>query len=165
MSNQTSIGTKLVQAVQKEAAMNRPLPMQAEAQDGAVKASVTVTDNDRLSHLAGEIKVSVDSGANNASTKAKAESFAGRTTYLTERLGYVETDAGGTAVLRSTPETMRGKKSEYYEARVGESDVSLKRYKAHAQKGGRDAVPFHVTDDTLARIADDATAALTSRKK
>jgi hypothetical protein len=103
MSNHSSIGTKLVQAVQKEAAMNRPLPMQAEAQDGAVKASVTVTDNDRLSHLAGEIKVSVDSGANNASTKAKAESFAGRTTYLTERLGYVETDAGGTAVLRSTP--------------------------------------------------------------
>jgi hypothetical protein len=37
---------------------------------------------------------------------------------------------------------MRGKKSEYYEARVGESDVSLKRYKAHEQKGGRDAVPF-----------------------
>jgi hypothetical protein len=165
MSNQSSIGTKLVQAVQKEAAMNRPLPMQAEAQEGNVKASVTVTDNDRLSHLAGEVKVSVDSGASNASTKAKAEAFAGRTSYLTERLGYVETDAGGTSVLRSTPETMRGKKSEYYEARVDESDISLKRYKAHEQKGGRDAVPFHVTDDTLARIADDAAAALTIRKK
>jgi hypothetical protein len=165
MSNHSSIGTKLVQAVQKEAAMNRPLPMQAEAQDGNVKASVTVADNDRLSHLAGEVKVSVDSSANNANTRAKAEAFAGRTTYLTERLGYVETDAGGTAVLRSTPETMRGKKSEYYEARVGESDVSLKRYKAHEQKGGRDAVPFHVTDDTLARIADDAAASLTTRKK
>jgi hypothetical protein len=139
--------------------------MQAEAQDGAVKASVTVADNDRLSHLAGEVKVSVDSGVSNANTKAKAEAFAGRTTYLTERLGYVETDAGGTAVLRSTPETMRGKKSEYYEARVGESDVSLKRYKAHEQKGGRDAVPFHVTDDTLARITDDAAAALNTRKK
>lgn len=166
MSNQSSIGTKLVQAVQKEAAMNRPLPMQAEAQDGAVKANVTVTDNDRLSHLAGEVKVSVTGSASNqANTKAKAEAFAGRATYLTERLGYVETDAGGTSVLRSTPETMRGKKSEYYEARVGDSDVSLKRYKAHEQKGGRDAVPFHVTDDTLARIADDAAAALTTRKK
>ncbi|HEX8237262.1 MAG TPA: hypothetical protein VF600_14985 [Abditibacteriaceae bacterium] len=165
-SNQTSIGTKLVQAVQKEAAMNRPLPLQAEAQDGAVKASVIVADNDRLSHLAGEVKVSVSGGASKAaSPKAKAEAFAGRTTYLTERLGYVETDAGGTAVLRSTPETMRGKKSEYYEARVGDSEMSLKRYKPHAQKGGRDAVPFHVTDDTLARIADDGAAALTTRKK
>jgi hypothetical protein len=165
MSNHSSIGTKLVQAVQKEAAMNRPLPLQAEAQDGNVKASVTVADNDRLSHLAGEVKVSVAGGANSADTKAKAEAFAGRTSYLTERLGYVETDAGGTSVLRSTPETMRGKKSEYYEARVDESDISLKRYKAHEQKGGRDAVPFHVTDDTLARIADDAAAALTIRKK
>jgi hypothetical protein len=42
MSNHTSIGTKLVQAVQKEAAMNRPLPMQAEGQDWRRKASVTV---------------------------------------------------------------------------------------------------------------------------
>ena len=158
-----SIGAKLVQAVQKEAAMQRPLPLETEARDGAISARVKLSDHDRLGHLAQEVKISVDK-AGSASTKSKAETFAGRATYLTERLGHVETDAGGSEILRSTPDTMRGKGSEYFEAKVGEGEVSLQRFKPR-QGGGRENVPFHLTDDTLARVTDDAASALTSRSR
>lgn len=158
------IGAKLVQAVQKEAAMQRPLPLEAQAQDGGVSARVKLSDHDRLGHLAQEVKIKVDKGGT-ASTQTKAEGFASRTTYLTESLGRVETDAGGNEILRSTPQTMRGRGSEYFEAKISDSEVSLQRFKPRAQGGGRDSVPFHVTDDTLARIADDAASALTTRSK
>lgn len=163
MSTQISIGTKLVQAVQKEAAMRRPLPLQATVEEGGVKASVALTDHDRLSHLAGEVKVAVTPDARPArNPQSKAEAFAGRATYLTEALGFVETDAGGTAVLRSQPAAMRGKGTEYFEARVGESELSLKRYQSRAGRGGRDAVPFPLTDETLARLTDDAASSLSA---
>lgn len=160
--NQQSIGAKLVQAVQKEAAMQRPLPLEASAQDGAVNASMKLSDHDRLGHLAQEIKIKVDQ-AGSASTRTKAEAFAARATYLTERLGHVETDAGGSEILRSTPQTMRGPRSEYFEAKVSDSEVSLQRFKPRESGGGREEVPFHATDDTLARITDDAASVLTTQ--
>jgi hypothetical protein len=161
-----SIGTKLTQSVQKEAAMGRPLPLNPQAQEGAVSASATLADHDRLGNLAENIRVQTDAPSQ-SSTQQKAEKFAERVTYLPERLGYVETDAGGSSILRSTPVTMRGKKSEYFEARVGNDELSLTRFKPRVVGGGREAVPFHVTDDALSRITDDAAQALQTpvRKK
>ena len=167
-----SLGTKLVQAVQKEAAMQRPLPLEATANHGNVAASVTLTDNDRLSHLASEVTIKVTgegksrkAASRSAGAQRKAETFAARATYLTEPLRFVETDAGGTAVLRSKPETMSAPRSEYFEAHVTETSVSLKRYQPHRDKPGRAAVPFCVTDDVLARLADDAAAVLAPASK
>jgi hypothetical protein len=159
-----SIGTKLTQAILKEAAMKRPLPLEAHAQDGQVSATAKLVDHDRLGNLAESVAVRSDNAAS-SSTRSKAEDFANRATYLPERLGFVETEADGGAVLRSTPQTMRGKNSEYFEAKVGDNEMSLERFKPRDSGGGRDNVPFHVTDDTLARIADDAAQALQSQTK
>lgn len=159
-----SIGTKLTQAIQKEAAMKRPLPLEAHAQDGQISATAKLVDHDRLGNLAENITVKSDNAAP-SSTRSKAETFAHRATYLPERLGFVETEAGGSAVLRSTPETMRGKNSEYFEAKIGDNEVSLERFKPRESGGGRDNVPFHVTDDTLGRLANDAAQALQTPHK
>ena len=169
-----SLGIKLVQAVQKETAMKRPLPLCATADDSsggkrgtAVTASVTLTDNDRFSHMAEEVTVKVTGNPQSTvrNPQFKAERFAERATYLTESLQFVETDGGGSAILRSSPETMRGPRTAYYEARVDESAISLKRYQPHEDKPGRAATPFCVTDEVLARLVDDAAAVLAPPRK
>ena len=169
----TSLGTRLVQAVQKEAAMQRPLPICAIVHEDSAKglrvgASVTLVDNDRLSHLASEITVTVtpskSSRAKAQNPQLTAENYASRATYLTESLQFVEGDASGAAILRSTPQTMRAKGAEYFEARVTQSNLSLKRFRPHSSKPGREAVAFCVTDDVLARVTDDAANALGVRR-
>jgi hypothetical protein len=177
ISSPISLGTKLVQAVQKEAAMQRPLPLSAVVHDELPKcerldATVILIDNDRLSHLAQQITVSVQQNPSQSTLKAakpvsvqqKAERFAARATYLTEALQFVESDAQGAAILRSTPQTMRARRAEYFEAHLTDSSLTLQRYKPHDDKPGREAVPFCVTDDVLSRLADDAVQTLLNRK-
>jgi hypothetical protein len=65
--------------------------------------------------------------------------------------------------VRSTPQTMRGAREEYFEAKVGAHEISLKRYKPNANKPGRDEVPFCVTDETLERLTNDAAGVLTGK--
>jgi hypothetical protein len=159
-----SLGQQLVQEVQKQAAMKRPLPMNAEAQStlpsgASVEANVVLNDNDRFSHIAEKIQVKSQK-ANGKSPQAIAEKFCERVTYLPERLQFVESDAKGNAIARSSPATMRGKGSEYFEAKIGEDEISLQRFKPNAQKPGRASTPFHVTDETLERLADDAAGVL-----
>ncbi len=162
ISSPISIGTKLVHAVQKEAAMQSPLPLSASAHEdlpkgGRVEASVKLVDNDRLSHLAEAIMIEVQNPKTKfQSPQVVAERFAERATYLTERLQFVEGNAQGAAILRSTPATMRGRRAEYFEARVTEAELSIQRFKPHDDKPGRESVPFCVTADVLARLADDA---------
>lgn len=160
-----SLGTKLVQAVQKEAAMQRPLPMQAVAEEatksGTVTAQIDLADNDRFSHMANQVKVDVSGKKSRApNVQATAEKFAERATYLTERLQFVETDNSGTGILRSSPQTMRGPRTEYFEAEVRDDSISLHRYQPNTDKPGREAVPFCVTDDVLGRFVDDAVGVL-----
>ena len=175
-----SLGIKLMQAVQKEAAMRRPFPLQAQATETALRgmevhASAQVADHDRFSHMASELIVKVEravsipshppaahshSVARAPDPAARAQKFTERATYLTERLQLVETDAGGTAIVRSTPETMAGPRAPYYEAKVREDSIELKRYKPNTGEPGRHAIPFCLTDETLTRVVDDAAAAL-----
>lgn len=166
-----SLGTQVVRAVQKEAAMQRPLPLSARARStlpkgGSAEVEVVLHDNDRFSHMADAIKVkSHPAKAGARKPEANAKAFCDKTTYLTERLRFVESDASGAAVVRSTPETMREKRAEYYEAKVGSDEISLQRFKPNPTGPGREAVPFCVTDETLARIVDDATQVLTQPPK
>lgn len=159
-----SLGTQLVRAVQKEAAMQRPLPLSAHARStlpkgGHVEAEVVLHDNDRFSHLADALKVKSTAKTSGGAVR-KAEQFCERATYLTERLQFVESDAGGNAIARSSPQTMRGPRSEYFEARVGDDEIALQRFKPNAEKPGREAVPFCVTDEILQRLVDDAAGAI-----
>ena len=169
-----SLGTKLIQAVQKEAAMKRPLPLQAIASDelrgrGRVRAAVTLTDNDRFSHMASELKVAIDRSPTKQSNRAarntgeNAIDFVRRATYLTESLQCVEANSGGDTVVRSTPATMRGVRAPYFEAVVGKDELSLRRYQPHTDRPGREDVPFCLTDEVMTRLVEDAAAVLAGK--
>lgn len=48
-------------------------------------------------------------------------------------------------------------------AKGGENEIALCRYQPHANRPGREAIPFCVTDETLSRLADDAAQVLVGR--
>jgi hypothetical protein len=164
-----SLGIKLVQAVQKEAAMKRPFPIQAEAQESikagrktrAISAQVRLCDEDRLSHLAEKVVVHAEGPGRDPENLARR--FAGKTTYLSEALQFVECDAQGAAIVRSTPQTMRAKGAAYFEAKVGKNEITLQRYEPNANRPGRESIPFCITDETLSRLADDAAQVLVGK--
>ena len=164
------LGKKLVQSAHKEAAMKRPFPLQAQAaqslaKGGEITATAEIADTDRFSKMTSEVKVKV-AGAKPGKTEAtatqKAERFAERATYLSESLRHVETDLGGTAIVRSTPETMSERGAPYYEAAVREDEITLRRYSGGKR---REQIPFCVTDDVLGRVVEDAAAVLAPEKK
>jgi hypothetical protein len=167
-----SLGKKLTQAVQKEAAMKTPFPIIAEASDTlrgngrksrGVTAAVKLADNDRFSHMAEEVVVRVENGTRDA--KSVAQRFSERATYLCEALKFVECAGDGAAIVRSTPETMAAKRAPYFEARVKSDEITLRRYQPHLDKPGRAPTPFCVTDDVLTRLVDDAASALALNAK
>ncbi len=163
-----SIGTKLVQAAQKETAMKRPFPLAVEATEilpkgGEIRATAKIADNDRFSHLAQEVKVAVTGVKTRAGAENKARRFAEKATYLTERLQFVETEVGGTAIVRSTPATMVGKGAPYFEAAVGDEEITVRRFQAAPK--GREQTPFCVSDETLSRLVEDAAGVLAGAKK
>ena len=166
-----SLGIKLVQSAQKEAALQRPFPLHAEAVEalpngGEICAQAQIADNDRLSKMASKVTVSVGNAKKSTrgnDMQAKAEKFAEKATYFTEKLRFVETDVGGTAVVRSTPETMAGRGAPYFEAKVKETEITVQRFQAKA-RGGRESVPFCVTDDILARVVEDAADVLAPKR-
>lgn len=169
-----SVRVKLIQAAQKEAALQRPVPYEAHASEplpkgGEIQATVRVADYDRFTKMVEEVKVEVARGhsppGRSSSVEDKASRFAGSVSYLTESLQHVETDLGGTAVVRSTPETMHGKGSPYFEAKITENELSLKRFQPAKGVQPRQAIPFCLTDDQLGRLAEDAAGALSSGKK
>ena len=162
-----SIGNKLVREIEKQVAAGKGLPLMVSSEDGHTTARAVLKDRDRLGSLAEEVSVARSTPPTSAKgdVQQQAEKFAARASYLPERLQFVETDAGGGAILRSSPQTMRAPRSEYFEARIGQSEVSLRRFKPRASGGGREAVPFHTTDDTIGRLVDDAAAVLGPSKK
>ncbi len=162
-----SLGVKIAQAAQKESVLSRPFPQNAEAvveltKGGEVRATAKIVDTDKFSKMAAKITVSTDKKTN-GTVESKAEKFAEKTTYLTEKLQFVEKNVGGTAIVRSSPETMAGRGAPYYEAKVRESEITLERYQAK-KGGGREKVPFCLTDDILVRVVDDAADILTNKK-
>ena len=167
-----SLGKRLVQSAQKEAALGRPLPLEASASEtlgsgATIQARATLADADKYTKMTSEIRVSLD-GENpkrGASAQERAQQFAGSATYLSESLAFVETDEGGTATVRSTPATMNGPRSAYFEARVKNDEVQLQRFQPSERGPGRQSVPFPMSDDILARVVEDAANALKPRRE
>ncbi len=92
--------------------------------------------------------------------QARAQTIAGRTTGLLERLQLIETDPQvGSALLRSDNPSKRGDTLHYYELLLNQDGgCSLKRYQASQEPGvRRQAVPFALTHESLVKLVDDLT--------
>ncbi len=168
-----SLGKKLVQSAQKEAALGRPLPLEASASEtlgsgATIQARATLADADKYTKMTGEVIVSIEGGSKptrGLSAQEKAQRFAESATYLPEQLRFVETDVGGTAIARSTPETMNGRRGPYFEAQVKDDEVRLGRFQPSENGPGRESVPFPLSDDLLGRVVEDAASALKPRRE
>ena len=87
-----------------------------------------------------------------------AEGVAERATGLLERLKVHEVDTHhDTAVLRSDGPTVKGGVAGYYEVVLTGTDrASVSRYQADRAAGTpREQVPFALTHDAIAKLADD----------
>ena len=167
-----SLGKKLVQSAQKEAALGRPLPLEARASEtlssgATIHARATLADADKYTKMTGQVVVSIEGlkPARGLSAQEKVERFAQNATYLPEQLRFVETNPGGTAVARSTPETMSGRRGAYFEAQVKDDEVRFSRFQPDERGPGREDVPFPMSDDLLARVVEDAASALKPRRE
>ena len=95
---------------------------------------------------------------NDAALEAHARKAAGRVTGLMEPLRLVEVDRGQhVAVLRSDAPPVKGDAVQYYEVRfAGRNRVTVERFKANKSgKAGREAIPFALTHEALAKLVDD----------
>ena len=170
-----SLGKKLVQSAQKEAALGRPLPLEASASETAggttIHAHARLVDADKYTKMTGEIVVSIESAkpsatqTRGASSQERVERLAERVTYLPERLSFVETDLGGAAIARSTPDTMSGRRGAYFEAQVKNDEVKIQRFQPGENGPGRESVPFPLSDELLSRLVEDAAGALLPRRE
>lgn len=89
-----------------------------------------------------------------------ADRSAKRITGLLEPLKLIEVDAGRSeALLRSDPPASRGPRVQYYELRLrGTHEAKLQRYQGDRAGGRREAIPFALTHEAIAKLADDLIA-------
>jgi hypothetical protein len=82
-----------------------------------------------------------------------------RITGLLEPLKVIEVDAvRSEAILRSDPPATRGSSVQYYElVLTGTHSAALRRYQADRTGGRREAIPYALTHETIAKIAEDLT--------
>lgn len=100
-------------------------------------------------------------GTTTATVKDWAERVATRVTGLLEPLRLLEVDdARRTAVLRSNEPARRDDELSYYELLLdGNGAANLQRYRASHRPGvRREAVPFALTHESLAKLAGDIAA-------
>jgi hypothetical protein len=93
-----------------------------------------------------------------AALEAHARRAAGRVTGLLEPLRLVEIDRGRhVALLRSDAPATKGDALQYYEVQfAGRNRVTVERFKANKSgPGGREAVPFALTHEAIAKVVDD----------
>ncbi len=170
--NEATLGSKLLQAIHKETLMQSPLPLQVEAAQssgcGQVLVSAEVVDGDRFSHVLGHFAAHIEpSSTKPSSLKPGSKLDAGsvarrlceRVGYLPEALEVVEAQPDESVLVRSSPPTMRGPGTDYFEAVVAGEGFELRRYTPR-EEGGRDEKAFCLPDDILSRLADDAAAIL-----
>jgi len=95
-----------------------------------------------------------------AELTAWAVRSARRVTGLLETIKVIEVDARRSeAILRSDPPAIRGTAVQYYElALAGTHSAVLRRYQAERAGGRREAIPFALTHETIAKVAEDLTA-------
>jgi hypothetical protein len=96
--------------------------------------------------------------ADPAALEAHARKAAGRVTGLLEPLRLIEIDRPREIVLlRSEAPPTKGENVLYYEVEYqGRNRVTVQRYSASKKSpAGRDAVPFTLTHEVLAKLVDD----------
>ncbi len=122
------------------------------------QTTVTAEANDSLAAKVTEVSVARTGPAPDTSTlRGWAESIAAKPVGLPEPLALHEIDAdGGVAILRSAQPTRTGDSVGYYEATLtGTDEAKLKRYRANtAANTPREAVPFVLTHESIAKIAE-----------
>jgi hypothetical protein len=89
--------------------------------------------------------------------RARAGRVADSVTGLLEPLKLLEVDTPkGTALLRSEAPKQAGDSLFYYEVLLGaDSSASARRYEAERNSSNRKQVPFTLTHEALAKLADD----------
>jgi len=92
-----------------------------------------------------------------AALTQQADRLARRVTGLLEPLRLIEVDAArAEALLRSEKPAVRGDELYYYELLLrGEHSSTLRRYKATRAGGRREAVPYALTHEAIAKLAAD----------
>jgi hypothetical protein len=93
-----------------------------------------------------------------AALEAHVRRAAGRATGLLEPLRLVEIDRGRhVALLRSDAPAAKGDAVQYYEVQFqGRNRVTVGRFKAKkVSPAGREAIPFALTHEALAKLVDD----------
>ena len=121
----------------------------------AAHADAIDTIGARLTHLD---LTRTDPAPEGATLGGWADGVAKRATGLLERLKVHEVDAThDTAVLRSDTPTVKGGVAGYYEVVLkGTDQASVNRYQADRAAGTpREPVPFTLTHDAIAKLADD----------
>ncbi len=121
----------------------------------AAHADAIDTIGARLNHLD---LTRTDPAPEGATLGGWADGVAKRATGLLERLKVHEVDAThDTAVLRSDTPTVKGGVAGYYEVVLkGTDQASVSRYQADRAAGTpREPVPFTLTHDAIAKLADD----------
>jgi len=97
-------------------------------------------------------------GDDDSALDAHARKAAGRVTGLLEPLRLVEIDRGRhVALLRSDAPSTKGDAVQYYEVQfTGRNRVTVERFKANkVGPAGREAVPFALTHEAVAKLVDD----------
>jgi len=126
------------------------------------QTTVTAEANDSLATRATEVAVARTGPAPEGGTvRGWAESLVAKPAGLPEPLALHEIDADGqTAVLRSAKPTRKGDHVGYYEATLtGTEEAKLRHYTANAaERTPREATPFVLTHETIARIAETWTS-------
>jgi hypothetical protein len=124
--------------------------------------NLTLERRDELGCLIWELALRRTSTAPTGETlRTWAERIARQTTGLLEPIKVVEIDElRNEALLRSETPLVRKDKPTYYEVLLKGTNVAcLRRYEAEANGSGkRDQVAFALTNDGLAKLAEDMTA-------
>ncbi len=120
--------------------------------------TVTLTADraDSLSCLVWEVAVA-PTEPTTVALRERAAAVASRATGLMEPLTVHEIDAGiGEAVLRSTAPSAKGAALAYYEVRLhADGRAVVRRFHGSRAMPGREQVPYALTHEVLAKLADD----------
>jgi|SRR5262245_49184951 len=126
--------------------------------DAGWTAHLTADKADTLSCLVWEFTLSrTGSPTEGLTLRSWAEAIAKRASGLMEPLKVLEVDeVRGEAVLRSDSPAKKGERVMYYEVRLHGLTLAIaRRFAATRTASGREQIPFALTHEALAKLADD----------
>ena len=120
-------------------------------------------DSDGLDGIGGrfrQLRLDRNAGTSTQPLDVRGAVTAQRLTGLLESIKLVEVDhVRQVAQLRSASPAVRGTARQYYELQIqGADSITLQRYQFDSGAGARQAIPFSLTYDALAKLVDDLTS-------